>query len=42
MSSVQAPENSIQEVTDKLQLTHFDPDSRWEGFWEAAFGGDRE
>lgn len=35
-------ENDIDEVADKLQLTHIDSDSHWEGFWDAAFGGERE
>lgn len=42
MSSVQASDHDVQEVAEQLQLTHIDLDSHWEGFWEAAFGGDRE
>lgn len=34
--------NDVDDVADKLQLTHLDADDHWEGFWEAAFGGDRE
>ncbi len=30
----------VDEVTDKL--TQLDVTSHWEGFWDAAFAGDRE
>ena len=42
MSSVRTSENDVEDIVDKLQLTQIDLDSHWEGFWEAAFGGDRE
>ncbi|KAL3140660.1 hypothetical protein ABBQ32_005226 [Trebouxia sp. C0010 RCD-2024] len=42
MSSAKSFENDVKVVTDKLQLTHIDLESHWEGLWEAAFDGDRE
>lgn len=42
MSSAKTSENDIDEVADKLQLTHIEYDSHWDGFWDAAFGGERE
>lgn len=42
MSSAKSSENDVKEITDKLELTHIDLDSHWEGLWEAAFDGDRE
>lgn len=42
MSSAKTSENDIEEVADKLELTQIDSDSHWEGFWDAAFGGERE
>ena len=42
MSSAKTSENGIDEVADKLKLTHIDLHSHWEGFWDAAFGGERE
>ena len=42
MSFVKSSENDVEEITDKLQITHVDLDSHWEGLWEAAFDGERE
>lgn len=35
-------DSAVRDVTDKLNLTQLDAGTHWEGFWDVAFGGDRE
>lgn len=35
-------DNEVDAVADQLNFTQLDPESHWEGFWDAAFAGDRE
>ena len=35
-------EVAVQELADKLQFTQLDPKQHWEGYWDAAFSGDKE
>ena len=35
-------EIDVQELAGKLQFTQLDPKQHWEGYWDAAFSGDKE
>ena len=42
MSSDETSVQDVDRVADKLQITQLDVESHWNGFWEAAFIGDKE